>query len=182
MGLSVVGCYCNGVPTQRLGFSGSRPRTLADKGQCADHAFAGVEAFRRLALAAVVFGSIEFGFDGGSYPLCDLVLHRKNVRDLAVVALGPDMVSGGAVDQLGGDPHPVARSSHAAFEHIAHAKLAADLLHIDSTAFVSERAVACDDKVPSKLRQRGDDLFDHAVSEVVLLRVAAQIGERKHRD
>ena len=54
VGLSVVGCDCNGAPTQRLGFSGSRPRTLGDKRQCADHTFPGVEAFRRLALAAVV--------------------------------------------------------------------------------------------------------------------------------
>jgi hypothetical protein len=29
---------------------------------------------------------------------------------------------------------------------------------------------------------RGDDLLDHAVDEVILLRVAAQIDERQHRD
>ena len=31
-------------------------------------------------------------------------------------------------------------------------------------------------------RQRGDDVLDHAVGEIFLLRVAAHIGERQHRD
>ena len=31
-------------------------------------------------------------------------------------------------------------------------------------------------------RERGDDLLDHAVSEIFLLRIAAHIGEGQHRD
>jgi hypothetical protein len=30
--------------------------------------------------------------------------------------------------------------------------------------------------------QAGDDVLDHTIGEIFLIRVAAQIGERQHRD
>ena len=39
--------------------------------------------------------------------------------------------AGRRVDQLAGDAHPAAGLAHAAFEHVAHAQFAADLLHVD---------------------------------------------------
>jgi len=37
-------------------------------------------------------------------------------------------------------------------------------------------------KKPSNLRQRRDDLFDHAVSEIFLFRIAADVLELQDRD
>src|SRR5215472_18700531 len=37
-----------------------------------------------------------------------------------------------------------------------------------------------DDEEPAYAAQRGDDLVDHAVGEILLLRVAAHIGKRQH--
>ena len=53
------------------------------------------------------------------------------------------------VDQLAGDAHAVAGLAHAAFEHIAHAEFAADLLHIDRLALVGEARIAGDDEEPA---------------------------------
>ncbi|MEE9588459.1 MAG: hypothetical protein V3V97_10595 [Hyphomicrobiaceae bacterium] len=44
-----------------------------------------------------------------------LVLDAKYVRNLAIVAFGPDMPAGGGIDQLGIDPDRVAGPPHTAF-------------------------------------------------------------------
>src|SRR5271169_6256076 len=64
-------------------------------------------------------------------------------------------------------------------EHVAHAKLAANLLHIDGLPFVRKTRIAGEDEQPADARQRGNDVLDHAVGEVLLLRVAAHILERQ---
>src|SRR5262249_35453653 len=85
-------------------------------------------------------------------------------------------------DQLPGDPHPVPGLAYRAFEHIPHAQLAADLLYVDRLALVGEARITGDDEEPADAGERRNDLLDHAVCEVFLLRVAAQIGERQNRD
>src|SRR6516225_4766222 len=65
------------------------------------------------------------------------------------------------VDQLRGDAHATACLAHGAFEHIAHAEFAPDLLHIDGAAFVGEARVASDDEEPFDPREGSDDLLDH---------------------
>ena len=92
------------------------------------------------------------------------------------------MGAGSGVDQLSRDANAVPGSPDAAFENVTHAQLAADLLHVHRLAPVGEARVAGDDEDPLDPRQAGDDVVDHAVGEVVLLGIAAQIGERQHRD
>jgi len=70
------------------------------------------------------------------------------------------MVPGLGFDQLCSDADATAGFAYAAFEHIAHAELASDLLHVDRATLVGEGAVAGDDEKPPHLRQRGDDLLD----------------------
>ena len=48
------------------------------------------------------------------------------------------MGAGRGIDELAGDAHPVRRLADAAFQHIAHAQLAADLLDVDGLALVGE--------------------------------------------
>ncbi len=92
------------------------------------------------------------------------------------------MVAGRAIDELRSDANAVAGFADAAFEDVAHAELAGDLLYIDGAALVGEAAVARDDEEPADSRQRRDDLLDHPVGEILLLGVAAQIGEGQHGD
>jgi hypothetical protein len=42
--------------------------------------------------------------------------------------------------------------------------------------------IAGDDEKPADAGECRDDLLDHPVSEIFLIRIAAHIGERQHRD
>src|SRR5690242_8455689 len=48
------------------------------------------------------------------------------------------MCTGSRVDQLPGDADPIAGFAHRALQHVAHAKLTTDLLHIDGLSLVGE--------------------------------------------
>src|SRR4051812_8628442 len=76
--------------------------------------------------------------DRDRYRLCDLVLHGKDVGEIAVIALGPDMIASPGLNKLRRDPDAVSRFAQTAFEHIADPKLPPDLLHVDCAALVGE--------------------------------------------
>ena len=101
----------------------------------------------------------------------------EDVFERTVEAIGPEMRAGHRVDQLPGDPQPVPALAHGAFEHIAHAKLTPDLLHIDRLTLVRKTRIAGEYKEPADAAERGDDLLDHAIDEIFLLRIAGEIGE-----
>jgi hypothetical protein len=111
-----------------------------------------------------------------------LVLHREDVLEVAVEAVGPDVAAALGVDELHVDAHLHAGTAHAAFEHVAHAELAAHLLDVDALLLVRERRVARDHEQARDLGNVGDDVFGDAVGEVLLLGVAAHVGERQHRE
>ena len=112
----------------------------------------------------------------------DPVLHVKNVGDIAIEPIGPQMVAGFGFDQLPGDTHPETRLANAAFEHVTHAQLAGDLFDVDNLAFVGERRIAGDDEEGAVARQRGGDVLNDSVAEVVLIRIAAEVRERQNSD
>jgi len=76
------------------------------------------------------------------------------------------------VDELAGYADPVRGLAHAAFEHVTHAELTADLLHIDGAALVGEARIARDHEQLAEAGERGDDFFHDAVGEILLLRIA----------
>ena len=51
-------------------------------------------------------------------------LYREDVGDRPVILVGPHVVVGGGIDQLSGDPQPIAGSAHAAFQDVPHASSA----------------------------------------------------------
>src|SRR5512139_1680860 len=92
------------------------------------------------------------------------------------------MEAGRRVDELTRDANPTCRLSDAALEHVTHAQLTADLFDVDRLAFISETGIARDHKQPGNARKSGDDIFHHAVGEIVLLRVATQVIKRQNSD
>jgi Asp-tRNA(Asn)/Glu-tRNA(Gln) amidotransferase A subunit family amidase len=68
------------------------------------------------------------------------------------------------------------------FEHIAYAKVAAELPHIDREALVAERRIAGDYEQRRAARQRRDDVLRYSIREEFLQRVVANVGERQHRE
>jgi hypothetical protein len=111
-----------------------------------------------------------------------LFLKVEDIFEGAVEAVGPQMRGISRIDQLGADAHATAGLAHRAFQNITHPQFAPDLFHIDGLALVGEARIASDDEEPADARQRRDDLLDHAVGEILLLGIAAHIGEGQHRD
>src|SRR5262249_8937279 len=114
--------------------------------------------------------------------LGNLVLYRENVSEVAVVALGPDMLDALGLDQLRSNPDAIARLAQTAFEHIAHTQFASDLLHVYGAALVGEAGIASDDEQRWVSRQRGDNVLGDPIRKELLLGVTAHIDERQDRD
>src|SRR6516225_1506439 len=89
--------------------------------------------------------------------------------------VGPEMHTALGLDQLRRDPEPTRALPHRTFKHVSHAQFAPDLFHIDGLALVSETRIACDDEQPADAGEGGDDLLDHAVREIFLVGIAAQV-------
>src|SRR5262245_42524222 len=69
----------------------------------------------------------------------DLVLDGEHVSHLAVVALGPDVIAVGDVDELSGDAQPVPGLADAAFEYGRDAQFLADVSNVDLASAEPER-------------------------------------------
>jgi hypothetical protein len=63
-----------------------------------------------------------------------------------------------------------------------HIQLAANLFHVERLALVSEGRVARDHERAGDAREVGGQALGHAVDEIFLLGVAAQIGEWQHNN
>ena len=112
----------------------------------------------------------------------ELHLQLAELAALAVEPVGPDMRAGLGRDELGVDRDLLAEAAHAAFEHIAHAEFAPDLLGVDGLALVGEGGVAGDDETVRQMREIGSEVVGEAIREIVLFLVAVQIFERQHDD
>ena len=75
-----------------------------------------------------------------------LDLQFAQLAALALEPVGPNMRAGLGRDQLRVDLDVLADSAHAAFEQIAYAEVAPDLLGVDRLALVREGGAAGDDE------------------------------------
>ena len=165
---------------QRLGIGvARRPVVQHFAGQ---HVFVGRHVRRRLALGALLRRRLDAAAQRRDDGRRHLVLDGKDVLQLAVVALRPDMRLGLAVDELHGDAHAIRRLAHAAFDHVVDAEVPRDLLQLHRLALVHEHGVAGDDEQVAEARQLGDDVLGQPVGEELLFRVAAHVEEGQHGD
>src|SRR5438105_2308839 len=114
----------------------------------------GVEAFGRLASRPLDFGLAQPRLYGAGDIARNLVLQFENVIEGAVEAVGPDVRAASRVDQLSSDAHAVAGLADAAFEHVAHAQFARDLLQVDGAALVRKTRIARDHEATATARSR----------------------------
>ena len=105
----------------------------------------GIEMGRAALLDRLFFLRQQLEFQRRDDGLGDLVLQREDVVQVAVVALGPEVVVARRLDQLGGDADAPARAPHAALEHVADLQLPRDLRQVDVLALERECGVARDD-------------------------------------
>ena len=130
----------------------------------------------------LAFRRVEGHFKRVDDPTRDVVLDLEDIRQVAIVAVGPQVATGCCIDELRGNPHAIAGAPDRAFEHREHTKLAADGAKVDRASFISEARVARDHRQTGDLRQVGDDVFSDAVGEIFLLRIARHIGEWQNGD
>src|SRR5262249_13012009 len=130
----------------------ARPRPWVNGGVRPQITIVGVEALGRLAADALDLRALELRRDGADHALGHLVLELENILERPVEPIRPDVRSGSRIDELRGDAYPVRRLAHAAFEHIADAELATDLLHVHGMTFVGEARVAGDHEQVAKAR------------------------------
>ena len=109
-------------------------------------------------------------------------LHIEEVGQGLIETLGPEMIACFGVDKLDIDAEAVPAALNAAFEDIADVQFAADLLQIDGLALVGEGGVAPDHDRASYPRKIGRQALRDPVDEMLLLRIAADIGERQDDD
>ena len=92
------------------------------------------------------------------------------------------MVPVGHLDELRGDPEPVARSLDAALQNGPRSEVPADLSHVAGFALVRERRGARHDIQPLHMRQLVGDLLADPVAQVFVVGDVAEVGERKDHD
>ena len=92
------------------------------------------------------------------------------------------MGAGDGIDQLGRDPDAILRDLHAALQHVAHPQLLGHLLHLHRFALVGEGGVAGDDEELFEPGQGRDDILRHAIRDVILGLILAEVLEGQHGD
>jgi hypothetical protein len=112
----------------------------------------------------------------------DLVLDHEHVVDVAIEALGPQVIAVGDVHQLRADAQAVAGLADAALEHRLHVQSLADLAHVDLRALELERRGPRHDRQPLDAGERADQLLGHPVAEILLVGIVGQVGEGQHGD
>src|ERR1700730_12852598 len=127
-------------------------------------------------------GSFDAAKQGRGDRRCYLILDSENVLELPIVSFSPDVRLGFAVDELNSDPDAIGRFAYASFNNIVHAQFARDLLRLYGLSLVYENGVARDHKQLTETRQLGNDVLGQAVREKLLLRIAAHVDERQHRN
>src|SRR5215471_5317305 len=76
-GLAVARADCDRPPTEGFGLVVSGQRALGDACQRPDYTLPGIEALRRLALAAEMLGRIELRLDRPDHPFGNLICTAK---------------------------------------------------------------------------------------------------------
>lgn len=92
------------------------------------------------------------------------------------------MRAGLGLYQLSCDAHAMAGLADAALYDVAHTEFVAYPPHVHGAALVAEAGLSSDHEQPSHARQRHEKIIDHAVREIFLLRVAADVAEWQHSD
>src|SRR6516225_4021876 len=127
MGVREIGIERKRLFEQIKGCDSVGPGALVHMPEAALAIIPGAHVLRPFRDHALALGTGQRRLDRGGDTGGDVVLHSEDVGQVPVVTLGPEMGTGGYVDELAADAHPLARSAHAAFEDIANSEFAADL-------------------------------------------------------
>src|SRR5215472_7449024 len=149
-------------------------------GHSAQEVVVSVEALGRLPSRTLDLRALEPWLNGTHHPCGYLVLQLKYILQGTIEAVRPNVSAGCRIDELPGEPYAISCLAHTPLEHVTHPEFARDLFHVDGPALVSEAGVPRDDKQRPTARQRRDDFIGHAIGEVLLFRVRADVLKRQN--
>lgn len=110
----------------------------------------------------------------------NVILERKNIAQIAIVGLGPEVLLIGKSNELSRNANAVSGMQDGAFDDGINAKFAGDLRERLLRALVLHDGGAGNDTQSGKLGESGDQFVGHAFGEVLLFRIARQVFERKN--
>src|SRR6476660_4169436 len=151
-------------------------------GHSAQEVVVSVEALGRLPSRTLDLRALEPWLNGTHHPCGHLILQLKYVLQGTIEAVRPNVSAGCRIAELPGESHAISCLAHAPLEHVTYPEFARDLFPVDGPALVSEAGVPPDDKQRRKARQRRDDFIGHAIGEVLLFWVRADVLKRQNGD
>src|SRR5207247_11007042 len=113
--------------------------------------------------------------------LRDLSLDCKNIGQIAIVFLRPNVRVAARVNQLGIQMDPACIPTYASFQHVRNPKRITDLARIAS-ATVWHHARAADHLKISNLRQLGQNVVLHTIGKKRVVFVFTQVLKWQHGD
>ena len=143
----------------------------------------GLDVFGRPAGDAFLLLRRQVGFQVIGNIRRDLRLHIKQLAELAVERLRPDVLVLPRIDQLHHDSHLVARSLHRPLQHVGHVEFAGDLRRGGPVvALIGHDRGSTDHLHVPNLGQRRGDHLSETVRKVFLRGALRKVIERQHRD
>ncbi|MET4092888.1 hypothetical protein ABID60_008643 [Bradyrhizobium sp. S3.5.5] len=176
-GIDLAGSFCE-LDSLDACFLGE----FEEGGKCPKIIVVSLKVVGRLALGALDFGALQSRGDCADDAARQPILQVEKIFDLTVKPVRSEIQAGRRVDQLTGNSDSIAGLAHTAFEHVANAQLLTDLFDVDRPALVGQSRMSRDDEKRLRTRQSRNDVLDHTVGKIVLLRIRAQVGEWKDRD
>src|SRR5262245_2687335 len=117
------------------------------------------------------------GAKGSDQGFGDLVLYREHVVECPVETLRPAVISVGDFHELNRDAKTVIRLANAALQQRGNPELSSGGADVDAGAAELERSAARSDANAVHVGQGIDDLFRHAVTQIVLVTSRAHVRE-----
>src|SRR5262245_46063371 len=87
-------------------------------------------------------GSLHVNRKVNNDRLNDLVLDRKNILYVPIIAFRPEMLAARRFKKLGGDPNVCPSAPYTSFKKVLHSKGAPDLVHVGRAILIRERGIA----------------------------------------
>src|SRR5438128_387236 len=117
----------------------------------------------------------ELELQGCHNLLHDFILQSKNVFQRPVIALGPQVIVLGGINQLGSDAHLSVGLAYAAFQHVPYTQLFAQFWYFYCLPFVKEGGVTRNDKEARDTGEGTGEVLGDTIAKILLLRVAAHV-------
>jgi len=109
-----------------------------------------------------------------------LALQPQDIAEIPLIRLRPEVLIRRGLDQLGRDPHAVARAHHRSFHNTIHPQLPGNLRHTLLRASVAHRGGPGDHAQGADFSQVRNEFVRHPIGKIVLLLIARKIFEWKN--